>query len=112
MTKVSVEANSKTDKINYKKDHEVAILIILKEDRFVAYQNACTHLQCPVFWEESSHNMICPCHHGVFDPETGSPTAGPPRRALPEIELKIDDGVEIGRASCRVRVEDGGGEVV
>lgn len=78
---------------NYPKDHNGAIMIRLSEDKFVAYQSACTHLQCPVFWEESSGDMICPCHNGVFDPETGAPTAGPPRRALPEIELKIDDGI-------------------
>lgn len=76
---------------NYPKSHNGAIMIRLTEDRFVAYQSACTHLQCPVFWEKSSGDMICPCHNGIFDANTGSPTAGPPRRALPEIELKIED---------------------
>lgn len=76
----------------YPSEHNNAIMIRLSEEKFVAYQNSCTHLECPVFWEEESGDMICPCHHGVFDPETGSPTAGPPRRALPEIELKVADG--------------------
>jgi nitrite reductase/ring-hydroxylating ferredoxin subunit len=76
----------------YPADHNGAIMIRLSEDEFVAYQSACTHLQCPVFWEKSSGDMICPCHHGVFDAQTGSPTAGPPRRALPTIELKIEGG--------------------
>lgn len=93
VAEVSAVAVGQAVEFNYPKDHEGAILIRLEENRFVAYQNACTHLQCPVFWEESSNNMICPCHHGVFDPGTGSPTSGPPRRALPEIELEINDGI-------------------
>lgn len=73
-------------------EHESAILIRLSEDKLVAYQNACTHLQCPVFWEKESGNMICPCHNGVFDPSNGAPTAGPPRRPLPEIALQVEEG--------------------
>lgn len=77
----------------YPKDHEGALLIRLKKDHFVAYQNACTHLQCPVFWQPDSGDMICPCHHGVFDVTNGDAIAGPPTRALPEIELQIEDGI-------------------
>src|SRR5699024_5695169 len=55
-------------------EHDSAIMIRLTEKKFVAYQNACTHLRCPVFWEKDSGNMICPCHHGVFDPNNGAPT--------------------------------------
>lgn len=76
----------------YPADHNGALMIRLTEEKFVAYQSACTHLQCPVFWEKSSGDMICPCHHGVFDVETGAAVAGPPRRALPEIELQEEDG--------------------
>ncbi|MBS4205920.1 ubiquinol-cytochrome c reductase iron-sulfur subunit [Lederbergia citrea] len=73
-------------------EHDSAILIRLSEKKFVAYQNACTHLRCPVFWEKDAGNMICPCHHGVFDAQTGVPTAGPPRRPLPGIEIKVEGG--------------------
>lgn len=71
-------------------EHDDAILIRLSETKFVAYQNACTHLRCPVFWEKEKGEMLCPCHHGKFDVETGAPTAGPPRRPLPEIEVKVE----------------------
>jgi arsenite oxidase small subunit len=70
-------------------EHDDAILIRLTENKYVAYQNACTHLRCPVFWEKEEQQMICPCHHGKFDVETGDPTAGPPRRPLPAIEVKV-----------------------
>ena len=36
--------------------------------------------------------MVCPCHHGKFNVETGAPIAGPPRRPLPEIVVKVENG--------------------
>ncbi|MGJ7920905.1 Rieske (2Fe-2S) protein [Neobacillus sp. LXY-4] len=74
-------------------EHDDAILIRLSDNKFVAYQNACTHLRCPVFWDKEKGEMICPCHHGKFDAETGAPTAGPPRRQLPEIQVNVENGV-------------------
>ncbi|WP_156185229.1 Rieske (2Fe-2S) protein, partial [Cytobacillus firmus] len=44
------------------------------------------------FWVKEQGEMICPCHHGKFDVETGAPTAGPPRRPLPEIQVKVENG--------------------
>ncbi|MDP4163067.1 MAG: Rieske 2Fe-2S domain-containing protein [Bacillota bacterium] len=73
-------------------EHDSAILIRLSENHYVAYQNACTHLRCPVFWDKKEEEMICPCHHGKFDVKTGTPIAGPPRRPLPEIQVKVDKG--------------------
>ncbi|MDF2903537.1 MAG: putative Rieske iron-sulfur protein [Bacillus sp. (in: firmicutes)] len=73
-------------------EHDDAILIRLSDEKYVAYQNACTHLRCPVFWVKEEGEMICPCHHGKFDVETGSPIAGPPRRPLPEIQIKVEKG--------------------
>jgi Rieske Fe-S protein len=82
------------DSVDFKfpSEHDDAILIRLGEDKFVAYQNACTHLRCPVFWVKDQQEMICPCHHGKFDVETGAPTAGPPRRPLPEIQVTVEKG--------------------
>lgn len=73
-------------------EHDSAILIRLSENKYVAYQNACTHLRCPVFWDKQEEEMICPCHFGKFDVNTGAPTAGPPRRPLPEIQLMEEKG--------------------
>jgi arsenite oxidase small subunit len=76
---------------SFPSDHDSAILIRLSEKKYVAFQNACTHLRCPVFWKKEEGEMICPCHHGKFDAHTGVPTAGPPRRPLPEIVVKIEN---------------------
>src|SRR5512132_3335313 len=60
---------------------------------FVAYDQQCTHLQCPVVPAVEQHRLHCPCHDGWFDLETGRPVAGPPQRALPRIPLVVRDGV-------------------
>jgi arsenite oxidase small subunit len=77
----------------YPGEHDSAILIRISESKCVAYQNACTHLRCPVFWDKNEKEMICPCHHGKFDVQTGAPIAGPPRRPLPEIQVKVENGI-------------------
>jgi arsenite oxidase small subunit len=79
-------------KFNFPSDHDSAVLIRLSETKFVAYQNACTHLRCPVYWIKEEQEMICPCHHGKFDVNTGAPIAGPPRRPLPEIVVENKGG--------------------
>ncbi|MEC5425506.1 Rieske (2Fe-2S) protein [Virgibacillus sp. C22-A2] len=75
---------------HYPSEHDSAVLIRLKKDKYVAYQNACTHLMCPVYWVKEQQEMVCPCHHGIFDANTGAPTAGPPRRPLPEVIVEVD----------------------
>lgn len=75
---------------SYPGEHESALLIRLGDNEYKAYQNACTHLKCPVFWSRDEESMICPCHHGFFDPKSGAPTAGPPRRPLPEIVVIVE----------------------
>ncbi|WHY71192.1 Rieske 2Fe-2S domain-containing protein [Fictibacillus enclensis] len=82
-------------------EHDSALLIRLSETRFVAYQNACTHLRCPVFWKKEEDKMICPCHHGEFSAKTGKPVAGPPRRPLPQIHLKVENGFIYARGVNR-----------
>jgi Rieske Fe-S protein len=39
------------------------------------------------------NQLLCPCHHGVFDVATGRPIAGPPRRPLTRISLKVVDRI-------------------
>ncbi|MFO0745349.1 MAG: Rieske (2Fe-2S) protein [Myxococcota bacterium] len=69
------------------------ILVRLDAERFVAYDQACTHLSCPVVAEPKQGKLHCPCHNGWFDLASGRPVAGPPRRALPRVTLVIEDGV-------------------
>jgi arsenite oxidase small subunit len=79
-------------KFYYPGEHDSALLVRLGENEYKAYQNACTHLRCPVFWDKSEGDLICPCHHGKFDVHSGAPTAGPPTRPLPEIIVEVEAG--------------------
>ncbi len=69
---------------------------------FVAYDQQCTHLLCPIVTArkpevsvaggEGSLELHCPCHNGWFDLETGRPMAGPPRRPLARVLLDVRGG--------------------
>ncbi|MCB9592891.1 MAG: Rieske 2Fe-2S domain-containing protein [Sandaracinaceae bacterium] len=68
------------------------LLVRTGSDAFVAYDQQCTHLQCPVVPAVADGKLHCPCHNGWFDLETGRPLAGPPRRRLPRVLLEVRDG--------------------
>jgi Rieske Fe-S protein len=59
---------------------------------FVAYDQQCTHLLCPVVPAAAEGKLHCPCHNGWFDLATGQPLAGPPRRPLPRILVEVRGG--------------------
>jgi nitrite reductase/ring-hydroxylating ferredoxin subunit len=73
------------------KDH--AVLVRLDEQRLVAYDQACTHLTCPVVPQPEKGRLHCPCHNGNFDLETGRPISGPPRRPLARVRLEVRNGM-------------------
>jgi Rieske Fe-S protein len=60
---------------------------------FVAYDQQCTHLLCPVVPAVEVGRLHCPCHNGWFDLHTGRPLAGPPQRALPKVMLEVREGI-------------------
>lgn len=75
------------------------------EDRLVALSMYCTHVGCPVRWEEEARLFLCPCHGGVFLPD-GSVASGPPRLPLPHLPVRVRDGqVEI-QATARTPVPE------
>ncbi|HEY6728277.1 MAG TPA: Rieske 2Fe-2S domain-containing protein [Polyangiaceae bacterium] len=67
------------------------LLVRTGESSFVAYDQQCTHLQCPVVPAIERGRLHCPCHNGWFDLQTGAPVAGPPSRALPRVLLEVSD---------------------
>jgi Rieske Fe-S protein len=67
--------------------NDPGILLRLSEDRFVAFDQRCTHLSCPVIFDPAARQLACPCHAGYFSAEDGRPLAGPPKRALARLEV-------------------------
>jgi Rieske Fe-S protein len=77
---------------HYPTERDPCLLLRQADNVFLAYSSQCTHLMCPVRPELEHNRLHCPCHEGYFDATTGKPTAGPPRRPLPRIELRIENG--------------------
>jgi Rieske Fe-S protein len=76
----------------YPTEADPAMLVRLDGERFVAYQQRCTHLSCPVYYTHARTRLECPCHNGAFNIETGEVLFGPPPRPLPSITLRIAGG--------------------
>lgn len=55
-----------------------------------AMSATCTHLGCRVRWDIGAKRFLCPCHGGAYDAE-GAVAAGPPPKALSQIEAKLDE---------------------
>ena len=60
----------------------------------IAYSKICTHVGCPVgLYQESTHELLCPCHQSTFDVLDGArPKFGPATRSLPQLPLAVDAG--------------------
>lgn len=63
-----------------------------EENKLTAFSVNCSHLGCPVRWEERPKMFFCPCHGGVFYKD-GSRAAGPPNRGLYTYPLRIRNGI-------------------
>jgi ubiquinol-cytochrome c reductase iron-sulfur subunit len=62
-------------------------------DGIVCYSKICTHVGCPISLNErTTHHLLCPCHQSTFDlADSGKVLFGPAARALPQLELTVDD---------------------
>lgn len=78
----------------WRKIEEKGLLYVYSEDgaTYTVLSAVCTHLGCNVHWEEEGGDFRCPCHDAHFD-QRGAVVSGPPRRALPQLETKIEAGV-------------------
>ena len=74
---------------HYPRESDACLLLRTAADTLVAYSQECTHLACAVVPDREAGRLLCPCHHGYFDTLTGRPLAGPPRRPLPRITLRV-----------------------
>ena len=65
---------------------------------FIAFAVNCTHLGCPVRWENEAHLFMCPCHGGVYYAD-GTVAAGPPPKSLTQYEVRVyNEDVQIKTA--------------
>ena len=76
----------------YPTEDETAILVRAADGQYFAYGQKCTHLACPVYYEQRRQRLECPCHEGGFDVRNGNVLYGPPPRPLDQIVLEVRDG--------------------
>lgn len=63
-----------------------------KDNELIAFKVNCSHLGCPVRWQEGPQLFLCPCHGGSFYAD-GRRAAGPPNRPLYQYEVRENAGV-------------------
>lgn len=61
------------------------------EGSFRVLSPVCPHLGCLIGWNREKRQFISPCHGGIFG-ANGELVAGPPRRAMDELETRVKDG--------------------
>ncbi len=71
----------------YPTDQDPCIAVQTAEGKIVAYSQVCTHLSCAVVYDNKENALVCPCHKGMFEIDGGRPTAGPPIRPLPKVNV-------------------------
>ena len=98
LVKASRVARGTSLLFRYPGPDDPCIMVRTTGGELVAYSQICTHLSCAIVHRPGEEDLFCPCHHGVFALSDGRPTAGPPTRGLPRIELSIegDDVYAVG----------------
>jgi thiosulfate dehydrogenase [quinone] large subunit len=66
------------------------ILIRAEDGSYTAFSALCTHGGCEVAYRGG--RLICPCHGGIFNAQTGAVEGGPPPTPLPARKVVERDG--------------------
>ena len=65
-----------------------ALLVRMNETDFKAFSAVCTHLNCTVQYQESTQQIWCACHNGMYD-LAGRVVSGPPPKPLEEYAVLV-----------------------
>ena len=66
-----------------------AVYVVKRNNDYRIFSNVCTHMQCPVHWDDTIKQFLCPCHGGLYD-ISGKNVGGPPPKPLPQYVHRID----------------------
>ncbi len=72
-------------------DGQESLLVHLPNNKFVAYEKACTHQQVPVYYNPATKQLVCPAHGAIFDPANGGAVVqGPATKPLPSVKISVN----------------------
>jgi len=75
------------------------LLVRTTETEWRAFSAVCTHLNCTVQYKDSSHQIWCACHNGLYN-LNGQVVSGPPPKPLDEFAVHVrGDEVVISRSA-------------
>src|SRR2546429_1556374 len=71
--------------------HLVCRLLLEKKKNtdYRIFSNVCTHMECPVRWEDSLRQFLCPCHGGLYD-LNGNNVGGLPPKPLQQYVHQVE----------------------
>lgn len=65
----------------------------LQDGTWVAFDNMCTHEECPLSEGDlEGERIVCPCHSSAFDVRTGAVRHGPAYIPLAVYPVRVQDG--------------------
>jgi len=74
-----------------------ALLVRVGENDWKAFSAVCTHLNCTVQFRDTTQQIWCACHNGLYD-LNGKVVSGPPPAPLEEYAVRVrGDEVIISR---------------
>jgi Rieske Fe-S protein len=76
-----------------------ALLVRVSETEWRAFSAVCTHLNCTVQYQDSTHQIWCACHNGFYD-LNGKVVSGPPPKPLEQYTVHVrGDDLVISRST-------------
>ncbi len=67
------------------------VFLVVSKEGLIALSPVCSHLGCPVNWDNYKKEFLCPCHGGRYG-MSGDVIAGPPPDPLKPLPLEIREG--------------------
>jgi 3-phenylpropionate/trans-cinnamate dioxygenase ferredoxin subunit len=72
----------------------VRVAVANVDGNWYAFDDVCTHRACSLAeGDVEAASVVCPCHAGEFDLETGEVIGGPPTEPIQTYELRVEDGI-------------------